>query len=142
MIMLKKKICLIIVILFNITLFSSFSFAEIPRYNKILSLEDVKVYKQIFDIQKKSIKSKKSREWIRVDNLIKKVNNKILLGNVYAERYLHPTGWRSSFNDLKIWLEKYNDHPDATRISRIALKHLNLKGLLDLLILIQCQRQI
>ena len=56
MIMLKKKICLIIVILFNITLFSSFSFAEIPRYNKILSLEDVKVYKQIFDIQKKSIR--------------------------------------------------------------------------------------
>ena len=52
-----------------------------------MSLEDVKVYKQIFDIQKKSIKSKKSREWIRVDNLIKKVNNKILLGNVYAERY-------------------------------------------------------
>ena len=122
MIILKKKICLIIVILFNLTVFSSFSFAEIPRYNKILSLEDVKVYKQIFDIQKKSIKSKKSREWIRVDNLIKKVNNKILLGNVYAERYLHPTGWRSSFNDLKIWLEKYNDHPDATRITRIALK--------------------
>ena len=35
---------------------------------------------------------------------------------------MHPTGWRSSFNDLKIWLEKYNDHPDATRLSRIALK--------------------
>ena len=71
MIILKKKICLIIVILFKITVFSSLSFAEIQRYNKILSLEDVKVYKQIFDIQKKSIKNKKSREWIRVDNLIK-----------------------------------------------------------------------
>ena len=52
MIILKKKICLLIVILFNLTLFSSFSFAEVPRYNKILSLEDVRVYKQIFDIQK------------------------------------------------------------------------------------------
>ena len=122
MIILKKKICLLIVILSNPILFSSFSFAEISRYNKILSLEDITVYKQIFEIQKKSIKSKKSKEWIRVDSLIKKVNNKILLGNVYAERYLHPTGWRSSFNDLKIWLEKYNDHPDATRITRIALK--------------------
>ena len=44
------------------------------------------------------------------------------MGNVYAERYLHPTGWRSSYSDLRLWLEKYNDHPDATRISRIALK--------------------
>jgi hypothetical protein len=50
------------------------------------------------------------------------LDNKILLGNVYAERYLHPTGWRSSYKDLKIWLDKYIDHPDATRISRIALK--------------------
>ena len=68
------------------------------------------------------IKSKKSKEWKKVDNLIKGLSNKILLGNVYAERYLHPTGWRSSYTDLKKWLDKYNDHPDATRITRIALK--------------------
>ena len=37
----------------------------------------------------------------KVDKLIKRVKNKILLGNVYADRYLHPTGWRSSYNDLK-----------------------------------------
>ena len=122
MIISKTNISSFIAILLNLVFFSSFSFAEIPRYNKILSLEDVKIYKQIFDIQKKSIKNKKSKEWIKVDSLIKKVKNKILLGNVYAERYLHPTGWRSSFKDLKIWLEKYNDHPDATRITRIALK--------------------
>ena len=35
---------------------------------------------------------------------------------------MHPTGWRSSYTDLKNWLDKYNDHPDATRIIRIALK--------------------
>ena len=71
--------CLLIVILLNLILFSSYSFAETPSYNKILSIQDVKVYKQIFDIQKKSIKSKNSKEWIRVDSLIKKVNNKILI---------------------------------------------------------------
>ena len=68
------------------------------------------------------IKNKKSKEWKIVDKLISGLNNKILLGNVYAERFLHPTGWRSSYNDLKNWLDKYNDHPDATRITRIALK--------------------
>ena len=41
---------------------------------------------------------------------------------MYAERFLHPTGWRSSYIDLKNWLDKYNDHPDATRITRIALR--------------------
>ena len=46
-----------------------------------------------------------SKEWKNVDKLIKTLNNKILLGNIYAERYLPPTGWRSSYNDLRIWLE-------------------------------------
>ncbi len=122
MIISKKIICSFIAILFNLILSSSFSFAETPSFKKILSSEDIKIYKQIFDIQKKSIRSKKSKEWTIVDTLIKKLKNKILLGNVYAERYLHPTGWRSSFKDLSHWLEKYNDHPDATRIFRIALK--------------------
>ena len=84
------------------------------------------VYKQIFSIQSKAISNKRncncSLEWRKVDKLIKKINNKILLGTVYAERYLHPTGWRSSYRDLKLWLDKYNDHPDAYRISWIALK--------------------
>jgi hypothetical protein len=57
-----------------------------------------------------------------VDRLISKLKNKILLGNVYADRYLHPTGWRSSYNELRLWLKQYNDHPDATRILRIAVK--------------------
>tara|TARA_B100002019_G_scaffold222884_1_gene195740 strand:+ start:502 stop:2277 length:1776 start_codon:yes stop_codon:yes gene_type:complete len=101
---------------------SNFSFANNEKVRKILSQDDIKIYKKIFEIQKLPIKSKKSKEWKKVDNLIKRLNDKILLGNVYAERYLHPTGWRSSYTDLKNWLDKYNDHPDATRITRIALK--------------------
>ena len=89
---------------------------------KLLSSKDIKIYKKIFEIQKLPIKNKKSKEWKKVDDLIERLNNKILLGNVYAEKFLHPTGWRSSYSDLKQWLDKYNDHPDATRITRIALK--------------------
>ncbi len=101
---------------------SNFSFAKIENAKSILSKHDIKVYKQIFEIQRLPIKNKNSKEWKKVDNLIKKLNNKLLLGNVYADRFLHPTGWRSSYSDLKKWLDKYNDHPDATRIIRIALK--------------------
>ena len=101
---------------------SNISFANIENVKKILTQDDIKIYKKIFEIQKLPIKSKKSKEWKKVDKLIKKLNNKILIGNVYAERFLHPTGWRSTYSDLKKWLDKYNDHPDATRITRIALK--------------------
>jgi len=102
--------------------YSNVSLADNNNNKKILSSNDIKIYKKIFEIQKLPIKSKKSKEWKKVDDLIKQLNNKILLGNVYAEKFLHPTGWRSSYRDLRIWLEKFNDHPDATRITRIALK--------------------
>ncbi|MDC0092869.1 lytic transglycosylase domain-containing protein, partial [Alphaproteobacteria bacterium] len=96
--------------------------ADINGFTKVLSPKDIETYKQIFKIQKQPIRNKKSLTWKKIDVLIKKLDNKILLGNIYAERYLHPTGWRSSYKDLKIWLDKYNDHPDATRIARIAIK--------------------
>ncbi len=113
---------LFVLIFFSSVFFSNMSFGNNENTQKILSPADIKIYKKIFEIQKLPIKSKKSKEWKKVDNLIKGLKNKILLGNVYAERYLHPTGWRSSYTDLKKWLDKYNDHPDATRIIRIAIK--------------------
>ena len=122
MIILKNIKTLFGLIFLSLLICSNFSFANNENVRKILSQDDIKIYKKIFEIQKLPIKSKKSKEWKKVDNLIKRLNNKILLGNVYAERYLHPTGWRSSYTDLKNWLDKYNDHPDATRITRIALK--------------------
>src|SRR6056300_2085586 len=121
-IMLKKRIYLIFTLLLSLFLLINYSLARAQDKDKILSLSDIKIYKKIFEIQKKQIKNKKSKEWKDVDQLITKLKNKILLGNVYADRYLHSTGWRSSYNELRSWLEQYNDHPDATRISRIAIK--------------------
>ena len=109
-------------IIINLPLFCNLSLASNQGSKKILSDKDIIIYKKIFKIQEQAIKNKKSKKWKTVNNLIKKLDNNILLGNIYAERYLHPTGWRSSYKELKNWLEKYNDHPDATRISRIAIK--------------------
>ena len=112
----------VLVLIFNICLFITPFLANAQNKDRYLSSDDIKIYKKIFEIQKKPIKNKKSKEWKQVDRLISKLKNKILVGNVYAERYLHPTGWRSSYEELRLWLEQYNDHPDATRIARIAIK--------------------
>ena len=112
----------VLVLIFNISLFITPFLANAQNKDRYLSSDDIKIYKKIFEIQKKPIKNKKSKEWKQVDRLISKLKNKILIGNVYAERYLHPTGWRSSYEELRLWLEQYNDHPDATRIARIAIK--------------------
>ena len=118
----KNKLVIILYFILSIFLISNCSLADVDSYNKVLSFKDIKIYKEIFKIQKQPIKNKKSKEWKSVNVLIKKLDNKILLGNVYSQRFLHPTGWRSSYKDLKIWLDIYNDHPDATRIARLAIK--------------------
>ena len=121
-----KYLFVLIIVLFQLSNKNVFAKNNILNTENLLSSNDIKIYEQIFSIQSKAISNKRncncSLEWKKVDKLIKKINNKILLGTVYAERYLHPTGWRSSYRDLKLWLDKYNDHPDAYRISRIALK--------------------
>ena len=122
MIKLNNKATFFVLFFLFELIFSKLSFATMENAKNILSQEDIRIYKKIFEIQSLPIKNKKSKEWKKVDDLIKSLNNKVLLGNVYADRYLHPTGWRSSYTDLKKWLDKYNDHPDATRISRLAVK--------------------
>ena len=87
-----------------------------------LSNTDEKLYKEIFKLQSLSIKNKNSKIWKKIKKLKSKINNKILFGTLDAEKYLHPTGWRSSFSDLKNWLNSYHDHPDAYKLYRLAVR--------------------
>jgi len=80
-----------------------------------LSEEDAKLYRQIFSVQRKG-------DWRRANRLIKKLSNRILLGHVQAQRYLHPTRYRSRYLELSKWLKEYADHPDARRIYKLALR--------------------
>lgn len=80
-----------------------------------LSNADVKRYQEIFALQH-------DKKWKQADQLIKTLDNDLLLGRVLSQRYLHPTGWRSSYKELSSWLKKYNDHPAASRISWLAKK--------------------
>lgn len=82
---------------------------------RVLSEADVRRYKDVFRLQDEG----KLRA---ADRLIRAIEDRLLMGHVLAQRYLHPTAYRSSWRDLRGWLALYADHPDADRIHRLAMK--------------------
>lgn len=80
----------------------------------VLGRDDAALYRRIMDVQKKG-------DWKVADRLIAEVKDPVLMGHVMAQRYLHPTGYRSRYKELKAWLAKYNDLPEAGRLYKIAL---------------------
>lgn len=81
----------------------------------VLSAADVARYQRIFVVQRKA-------DWKTADRLIAELDDRRLMGYVLAQRYLHPTGYRSRFEELRDWLTRYADHPDAQRLYKLALK--------------------
>lgn len=79
----------------------------------VLSDADVARYRDIFRYQKDG-------SWKRADALIKKLDNELLMGHVLYQRYMHPTAYRSKYKELKSWMAKYADHPDAGRVYALA----------------------
>ena len=84
---------------------------------KLLTASDVEKYQSIFILQKKCEFKKANKEII-------KIKNDILMGHVLAQRYLHPNCYRSKFIELSSWLKMYNDHPQAKRIYRLAIRRM------------------
>ncbi len=80
-----------------------------------LSVADARRYRETFALQTEG-------DWTAADKLIEQLDEKLLLGHVLAERYLHPTGYKSGYRELVAWLNQYGDHPDAERIYKLALK--------------------
>lgn len=78
-----------------------------------LSSHDESLYRQIFAMQERGDMS-------GADALIADLDNGLLLGHVMAQRYLHPTAYRAEFSELKTWLARYADHPQAERIYKLA----------------------
>lgn len=81
----------------------------------VLSETDAALYREIFDLQE-------GGNWKAADNRIATISNPILMGYVEHQRYMHPTAYRSSFNELKKWMAYYADHPQAKEIYSLARK--------------------
>ena len=91
---------------------SSATSKELPRP---LSERDADLYEQIFALQDDG-------EIKEAAKLIKQLDSQLLMGHVLAQKYLHPTAWRSSYTELAQWLDKYNDLPTASRIKWLSDK--------------------
>ena len=72
--------------------------AKVP--DRLLSEADTRRYREIFALQTEG-------DWTAADELIEQLDEKLLLGHVLAERYLHPTGYKSGFRELAAWLTHY-----------------------------------
>lgn len=83
----------------------------------ILSKSDTVNYQKIFEFQEECY-------WKKANKHILLLNDKILMGHVLSQRYLHPRCYRSQFIELTNWLKKYNDHPQARKIYILAIKRM------------------
>jgi soluble lytic murein transglycosylase-like protein len=81
----------------------------------ILSAADIQRYRQIFEAQDQG-------DWGAADALIEALDDRLLLGHVRKQRYMHPTAYRSTYDELHAWLESNGDHPGALRVYRLAEK--------------------
>ena len=80
-----------------------------------LGVRDEVIYQELFELQSIG-------QWRAADALIGRLQDPVLLGHVLYQRFMHPTAYRSEYEELRSWLEAYADHPGAERIYRLALK--------------------
>ena len=85
------------------------------RLPDVLSASDDRLYREVFALQE-------AGDWRAADRAIGKLQDRRLMGHVLAQRYLHPTAYRSKYIELRDWLAEYADHPQAERIYKLALK--------------------
>lgn len=95
-----------------LSLSSDVSLAAPSSFVRVLSDQDVETYRQMFAAAGKG-------ERDRVIALAPKIKNRSLMGHVAAKGYLSPNTV-AEFDDLKAWLKKFSDYPEAERIHALA----------------------
>jgi soluble lytic murein transglycosylase len=103
---------LAVAVSFALTLASDVSFAAPSSFVAVLSDDDVATYKKMFAAAALGKKDE-------VAALASQLKNKSLMGHVSAKGYLSPNTV-AEFDDLKSWLKKYDDYPEAKRIYLLA----------------------
>jgi soluble lytic murein transglycosylase len=85
-----------------------------PFLPPVLTPLDAIRYRSIFDFQAEG-------RWEDADREIAQLRDRLLIGNVLAQRYLH-RGYKPSFAELRDWLGSYAELPAAATIRAAALK--------------------
>lgn len=87
------------------------SYSLDSAYRSPFSGPQMDLYRDIFRLQA-------AGSLAEADRLIAQVKDQSLMGHVLAQRYLH-AGYKASFEELRDWMAKYADHPQADRIARL-----------------------
>ena len=82
----------------------------LPEVPRAIAEKDADLYRRITAHQQKD-------EWAAADRLIAQLQDRSLLGHVLAARYLD--GYPAKPAEIRDWLAKYSDHPDAGRIASL-----------------------
>jgi soluble lytic murein transglycosylase-like protein len=93
---------------------SEMSLAAPSSFVAVLSDADVQTYKKMFAAAAVGDKAK-------VAALAAEVKDRVLMGHVSAKGYLSPNTV-AEFDDLKAWLKKYDNYPEASRIYALATR--------------------
>lgn len=80
-----------------------------------LGLTDAQLYQQIFAAQEDGNLS-------IADGLMLQLSDRLLVGTVLQQRYMHPTAYRSTYDELAEWLRLYHDHAGADEIYDLAMR--------------------
>lgn len=63
----------------------------------------------------------RTAQWRAADREIGLLKDRLLLGHVLAQRYLHAR-YHASYDELAAWLDNYGDEPEAGRLYALAVK--------------------
>ncbi|MBM3557212.1 MAG: lytic transglycosylase domain-containing protein, partial [Alphaproteobacteria bacterium] len=79
----------------------------------VLTPKDAERYRAIFAHQE-------AGRFAQADRDIALLGDRVLMGHVLAQRYLHPA-YKSTYKELSEWLAKHADQPEAKRLYKMAL---------------------
>jgi len=80
-----------------------------------LSEDDAAIYKRIFAYQETGDIAKANTELLRLRDFR-------LRGYILYQRYMHPSAYKTSYEELRNWLALYADYPGAGKIYKMASK--------------------
>jgi soluble lytic murein transglycosylase-like protein len=120
-----KLLTIATILLLSIIAFPKSSEAKVKKINayaqkdelpssapRVLYDKDIKLYRKAFALQKNG----KIEE---ADKLLKKVDNKVLMGYFLYHRYMSPY-YKTKYAEAKNWLNKYSDLPIANKVYELA----------------------
>ena len=79
-----------------------------------ISAVDAEIYRRALELQD-------AGQFKAADEALTKLQDKLLMGHVLSQRYLHPA-YAASYAELTAWLGDYNELQDAPKIYQLALK--------------------